>query len=66
MERKRGEIVEGHFCWGCLPSVDKATRSKNNPAKTAFCLKCNHRSEGIESKARVGDWLMLIPTRFHT
>ena len=59
IERKLGEIIKGHFCWGCLPKVDHNIRSKDNPAKTEFCIYCDHRAEGINSTALVGNWLNL-------
>ena len=56
---KKGDIVRGHFCFDCLKYVDNAERSETNIAKTDWCMKCKHRSEGINSTAKVGDWLIL-------
>ena len=58
-ERITGEIINGHFCFRCLKRVDQATRSKDNPAKTEFCVCCGHRMEGLNSSALVGEWLNL-------
>lgn len=58
----KGDIVRGHFCFNCLSCVDEAHRSKNNPAKTDWCICCGHRAEGLNSTGLVGDWLILGPS----
>jgi len=59
---KLGDKLEGHFCLYCLPQVDEALRSKDNPAKTAQCLRCGHFGEGINSTGQVGNWLNIGKT----
>ena len=55
----KGDIVSGHFCSSCLRSVDTAKASASNPYKTAACISCRHRSEGLDSTGVVGDWLII-------
>ncbi len=57
--RVLGEILSGHFCWGCLSQVDHAIRSSTNLEKTDTCLYCDFRAAGINSSALVGNWLKL-------
>lgn len=59
MSKRKGDVVEGHFCNRCLPYVDKSEVSKENPSTTDMCIKCEHRAEGRRSTALVGDWLIL-------
>ena len=60
---KIGSIVEGHFCFDCLKYVDPAEPSPGNPTKTDFCVRCEHRKAGLNSRALVGNWLILGPTK---
>jgi len=60
---KVGDKVSGHFCWNCLTQVDWAMRTKDNPAKTDWCKMCDHKAEGLNSTAEVGNWLKLGKSR---
>jgi hypothetical protein len=64
-EYKLGDIVSGHFCYGCLPYVDRPA-NRCNPEKKDKCLLCEHLATGKNSTAIVGNWLVLGKTSSFT
>ena len=47
--------MNGHICFRCFHRFDQ---TQDNPAKTDWCVKCGHRSEGIKRGYVIGDWLI--------
>ena len=52
----------GHVCFYCHHGLDQ---TKDNPAKTEFCVMCGHRGEGIKRKLEKRDWgiLHVVPNK---
>lgn len=63
MNRKLKEVINNHFCWGCLPQVDHNVRSDGNPVKVAVYPYCDYEAAGIDSTALVGNWLNLCKSK---
>jgi rRNA maturation endonuclease Nob1 len=50
------DVKRDHVCYRCFKKFDQ---TPDNPERTDWCVKCGHRSAGIQRKYVVGDWLIV-------